>query len=242
VQWVQGRWNPSPAEIDSARSAYLRSLRTIDRRIRKLVEIFRQRGRWENTLFVLTSDHGQAFLELDSLYHRFRVDEPIARVPLWIRTPGARLRGTRSAEWVSLIDVPRTIAAATGRDLFGDSTSRSLLETESSPGSRPVYCMTDGIPAKEAPTLSTDRRSFLDRLEIAAYRGNVKAVSREHGETRLYGASPTEAPAILRTAPSDRTSEEVAALAQQAVELALARVASHEYHGSVERRIAGWGY
>jgi hypothetical protein len=102
--------------------------------------------------------------------------------------------------------------------------------------------MTDGIPAKEAPTLSPDRRAFLDRLEIAAYRGGVKAVAREPGSVDLYRVAPSVAPPTPAPGVADARSQAVSDLARQAVELALARIASREYHGSVERRIAGWGY
>ncbi|HTW55239.1 MAG TPA: sulfatase-like hydrolase/transferase, partial [Thermoplasmata archaeon] len=208
----------------------------------QLIDIFRRHDRWENTLFVLTSDHGQAFLERDSLYHRFRVDEPIARIPLWLRTPGARQRGVRSSEWASLVDVPRTIAALVGRDTFGDPAARSLLEPVDSAQAPPVYCMTDGIPAGEAPSMPAARRQLLDRLEVAAYRGNFKGVAREDGTVEVYRVSPSAAPASPEAAAPGSERDAIADVARQALELAKARIASHQYHGSVEHRIAGWGY
>ena len=242
VLWVNGGWQPSPREIEVVREAYVRSLETIDRRVGQLIDIFRRHDRWENTLFVLTSDHGQAFLERDSLYHRFRVDEPIARIPLWLRTPGARQRGVRSSEWASLVDVPRTIAALVGRDTFGDPAARSLLEPVDSAQAPPVYCMTDGIPAGEAPSMPAARRQLLDRLEVAAYRGNFKGVAREDGTVEVYRVSPSAAPASPEAAAPGSERDAIADVARQALELAKARIASHQYHGSVEHRIAGWGY
>jgi arylsulfatase A-like enzyme len=242
ARWVNGRWRPNARELSSLRSSYDASFRTIDRRIREIVEVFSRLRDWSQTLFVLTSDHGQAFLELETLYHRLRVDEPITRIPLWVRPPGGIPPGARADGWVSLIDVPRTIAGLAGRPSFGDPTARSLLDpTEDLPG-RTVYSMTDGIPTGEVRGASRDRHAFLDRLEVAAYRGDQKAVASETGTLKMYRVErplrtvrPEELGATPEIAP-------LAGAAREALELASARIASKPYHGSVEHRIAGWGY
>jgi arylsulfatase A-like enzyme len=242
VLWVNGHWDPTPSEIAISRSAYLRALSTMDRRIGRIVELYRQHHRWESTLFILTSDHGQAFLEHDTLYHRFRVNEPVARIPLWIRAPSGEPHGSRSDLWASLVDVPRTIASLLGRDSFGDPSSCSLLESDDRARARSVYSMSDGIPAAEAPTMSAERRKLLDRLDIAAYRGDLKAIVSEEGMPRAFRVSPSRAEIDPPAAEAGPETSEVIELARSALELTRARIASREYHGSVERRIAGWGY
>ena len=242
LRWVTGQWNPSPTQVDQLRTAYRYSLRTMDRRVRQIVERFSRRREWENTLFVLTSDHGHAFLEQDLLYHRFRVDEPVARIPMWIRTPHRGHVGIRSNEWASLIDVPRTIAQLLGRPSFGDPTSRDLLSPVPSPDPRPIYCMTDGLPEREAPGMSTARRRSLNWLGVAAYRGDRKAIAGEDGAARVYAVAPATAPHSPALAADDVASREVAELARQAVALAAQRIAGKEFHGDVEQRLAGWGY
>ncbi len=242
VLWVRGSWSPKRSELDSARASYVRSLHTLDRRVGQIVDLFRRHGRWQNTLLVLTSDHGQAFLEQGTLYHRFRVDEPICRIPLWLRAPGGAVRGSRSDRWASLIDVPRTLAAIVGRESFGDPLACSLLEPDGLPANRPVYAMTDGIGAGEIPNARPEWRSFLDRLEVAVYRGPMKVVAREGGAVQAFRVSVparAERGESLDGAPE---TADLVELARRAVELAVARIAASPYHGSVERRIAGWGY
>jgi len=242
ARWVTGQWNPGPTQVEQLRTAYIRSLWTMDRRVRQVVQRFSAHRDWENTLFVLTSDHGHAFLEQDLLYHRFRVDEPIARIPMWVRPPGGKATGVRANEWVSLIDVPRTIARMLGRENFGDPTSRDLLTPVGAPDPRTIYCMTDGIPEREAPGMSPARRQSLNWLGVAAYRGNTKAIAGERSETRVYRVTPAEAPHSPSLAPEGTDAREVAALAGEAVELATQRIASKQFHGDVENRLAGWGY
>lgn len=241
-RWVTGQWNPGPTQIEQLRTAYIRALWTMDRRVQQIVERFSARRNWENTIFILTSDHGHAFLEQDLLYHRFRVDEPVARIPLWMRLPGAKSAGRRSNEWASLIDVPRTIAKILGRDAFGDSTSRDLLATVETPDPRTVYCMTDGIPDREAPGMSASRRESLNWLAVAAYRGNTKAIAGERTPTRVFRVSPEDAPHSPSLVPTDPDATRVSELAEQALAAAAQRIASRQFHGDVEQRLAGWGY
>ncbi len=239
VLWVQGRWKPSSAELASSRRSYAHAYRTLDRRVERIVGAFSRHRRWEESLFVLTSDHGQAFLEGETIYHRFRLDEPITRIPLWVRAPGGAPRGVRT-DWASLVDIPRTLAGLVGRPSFGDPTARSLVE----PGDpeRPVYALTDGIRAAEIPRAPAEWRRFLDRLEVAAYRGTLKALAHEDGAVEAFRiAVPDGGIAPSRPEPSPEVTE-LGELARRALELAQARIASQPYHGSVEGRIAGWGY
>ncbi len=244
VLYVRGLWQPTPAEVASSRSSYVRSLRTLDQRLERIVQAFVRHRRWEQTLAVVTSDHGQAFLEHDTIYHRFRVDEPITRIPLWVRPPGGRPAGERRSGWASLIDVPRTLAALVGREAFGDPSSRSLLDDDGLSADRPVYAMTDGIRPTEIPRAPEAWRRFLDRLDIAVYRGPVKAVAHEDGSVEAFRVQVPDqgAPPVRLDADADPELRELGELARRAVELASARIASQPYHGSVERRIAGWGY
>ncbi len=242
ARWVRGSWRPTSSEVASLRASYVASFRTIDRRIREIVETFSRHRSWDETLFVLTSDHGQAFLELETLYHRLRVDEPITRIPLWVRAPGGRRDGVRTDGWVSLIDVSRTIAGLAGRTTFGDPSARSLLEPDGDGPDRTVYSMSDGIPPGEVGVVPPERMSFLNRLEVAAYRGEQKAVAGDGRDVRAYRVAR---PVRDVRPPELSTRDEAAATAdaaREALELARARIASRPYHGSVERRIAGWGY
>jgi arylsulfatase A-like enzyme len=242
VRWIRGEWTPTAKEVDGMRSSYVASLHTIDRRIRAIVETFARHHRWDDAVFVLTSDHGQAFLEHDTLFHRFRVDEPISRIPLWMRFPRGEPRGVFSDGWVSLVDVPKTLVSFVGRDVFGDPSARTLLRPGEIDPARIVYSMTDGIAAKEVPGISAERLRFLDRFEIAAYQGDRKAVTGEAGNARAFQVQRPCREIRPPAHPRADEAQETVKAARAAVELALARIASRPYHGSVERRIAGWGY
>ncbi len=240
-RWLRGTWVPGPTDLDVIRANYRKAFRTIDGRLRGIVEAFRRRGRWKNTVLVLTSDHGQAFLEHEILFHRLGVGDELVRIPLWLLGPGIR-PGSVSNRWASLLDVPRTVVELAGGTWFGNPGARSLLRLADAPEDRVVHSMNDGLRPKEAPEMPADRRALLDRFEIASFRGELKLV-----------ASPTGAPASFRVLSGEpRRPEqpsgggpidpELERAGRAALADAQARLSGKVFEESVERRIAGWGY
>jgi len=60
------------------------ALRHIDQRLAQLLEMFRKAGEADNTVFILTSDHGQLLGEYGIYGHRKTMFEGVIRVPLVI--------------------------------------------------------------------------------------------------------------------------------------------------------------
>ena len=235
--WKTGDRSPSARDIAWTERDYLAALRVLDDRLRSIAARLKARDRWDETLVVITSDHGQTFGEGGQMYHRLNLLESITRVPLWVKPP--RSAGTPSvadnATWVSLIDVPRTIAevAAPGSS-FGDPGSRSLLARDVDPG-RTVYSMTDGLPAREAQSLSEERRRRLDRVQIAGYRGEFKTLLDQSGLLYRMRLEPGGAHLIAPGEPAD--GPDLADVLPR-----LRSVLNLPEPKSVADRIAGWGY
>jgi hypothetical protein len=72
--------DPEPVKI--IRAACMKRLAYLDRKFAELLDIFRKHGVLDDAVLVLTSDHGQAFLEHNQLYHVNFPYEQIAHVPL----------------------------------------------------------------------------------------------------------------------------------------------------------------
>lgn len=85
--------------------------------------------RWEDTLVILTSDHGEELLDHGSFDHGHTLKQELLQVPLILWAP--ELEAGRVAAPVSLLDLPPTILEALDRpvDALGPATlSRSLWE------------------------------------------------------------------------------------------------------------------
>jgi arylsulfatase A-like enzyme len=122
-------------------SLYDAEIRYVDHQIATMLSLLDARGRLADTLVVVTSDHGEEFLEHGALGHKSTLYEEVLHVPLLWRLPGRIAPARRHGGLVSLLDVAPTIAdfcdvpfpSRHGRSL------RGILESgRGDPGVRPV--------------------------------------------------------------------------------------------------------
>ena len=105
-------------DLDWVRSLYDAEVASVDAIIGALRKNLEERGLWQETLFVLTSDHGEAFGEHGVAGHGYSVFAEEVQVPLIFRWNAAQAAGSgqRSSELARQIDVLPTIL-----DLLGIS-------------------------------------------------------------------------------------------------------------------------
>jgi arylsulfatase A-like enzyme len=85
------------------------SLRHVDREIGRLVDFLLDQGLFNDTLIVITSDHGEDLLEVPNRFgHGGRWYDTLARIPLIISYPGRVIPG-RLESFSELVDVAPTI-------------------------------------------------------------------------------------------------------------------------------------
>ena len=105
-------------ENDSLRRAYTQAYHAcisfIDAQFNVLFDSLRKNGLWENTIIVLTSDHGYHLGE-HFMWGKVTLFEECARVPLIMRVPGYKSAGETTEGLVELIDCYPTLAIRTKR-------------------------------------------------------------------------------------------------------------------------------
>jgi arylsulfatase A-like enzyme len=106
------------------RDLYDREIRYTDDGLRELVDVFKELGIWEDTLFVLTSDHGEEFYEHEVLGHGYSLYQEVVRVPLLFHGPGVA-KGRVVEEPTQILDLGASILdlARTGDSRLGDGRS-----------------------------------------------------------------------------------------------------------------------
>jgi arylsulfatase A-like enzyme len=77
-------------KIDVVKNVYADSLSYIDAQVARLFAYLKNQGLWENTIIVVTGDHGQAFFEHGFAAHAGPLFDEVMKVPLIIRAPGVR--------------------------------------------------------------------------------------------------------------------------------------------------------
>ena len=135
--------NPQQGWYDAA-------IAKLDAELERLLGELDRRGELDNTIVVLTSDHGELFGEHDLTGHANALYLPLLRVPLvmWCRTCLPRER--RIVAPVSLTDIAATVSSLTGLTPALPFPGHSLAklwgpDSSSAPGSPLVSSVTKGI-------------------------------------------------------------------------------------------------
>jgi arylsulfatase A-like enzyme len=138
-------WNPAvahgnmgEAERQEEIDAYDGALAFLDHHLERLLEGLERRGVPDDTVIVITSDHGEEFAEHGVYEHGYSLYRPGVQVPLLIVAPRRVPAGRRLAAPVSLRDVAATIAGiaglSDGSPFPGRSLARLWAEDGASPG------------------------------------------------------------------------------------------------------------
>jgi arylsulfatase A-like enzyme len=90
------------------------NLAYVDSEVQRVAEAIEAAGGWDRTIFILLSDHGEAFWQHGVRGHGMSVYEEMVRVPLFVRIPGLAAR--RIAEPVQLVDLLPTLLELAGAD------------------------------------------------------------------------------------------------------------------------------
>ncbi len=116
------------AKVDAAylSDLYDGEIHFLDRKVGEMLDELRFRGLLDNTLLVITSDHGEHFGEHNRMEHRNSLYEELLRVPLLIFLPG-RFPPSMIPQNVSLCDVPVTILDILRIPVSGEVQGRSLV-------------------------------------------------------------------------------------------------------------------
>ena len=97
------------AAIRHERDAYDGALAYVDDRLGALFSALKARGLWDQTLVVITADHGEEFGEHRVFEHGYSLYLPSIHVPLIVSFPGRVPAGRRVQAPISLRDLPSTI-------------------------------------------------------------------------------------------------------------------------------------
>jgi len=112
---------PDARRLGAVVLRYDGAIRYTDSCLGWLIEDLRTRGVLDDTVVVVTADHGEEFLEHGQMNHEHNLYDTSVRVPLVMRYPRALPAGAVIAGQVRLMDVPATVLALAGAssDRFG---------------------------------------------------------------------------------------------------------------------------
>ena len=97
----------------------------VDEQIERIYQALEDRGLAENTIIVITGDHGEELGEHGDISHHFRMYEHNIRVPMVFHIPGSVRRDVDTL--TSTLDLAPTIAALAGADTPAAWRGRSVI-------------------------------------------------------------------------------------------------------------------
>lgn len=106
-------------------------IRYTDDNLKILADRLKALKAWDNTIIIITSDHGEEFFEHGALGHGFSLYQEVVHVPLIMHGPGIK-KGHVVKEPVGIVDLAATVldVAATGIKSIGDGSSFAAAATD----------------------------------------------------------------------------------------------------------------
>lgn len=112
---------PRPRETEALRHLYDRGMSGLDQDLERFFADLRAMDLWQDTLVIVTADHGEQFGEHGVFLHATAHEETL-RVPLLVKWPGGRRAGEATVRASTSLDLAPTLLrhfGATAQDLMG---------------------------------------------------------------------------------------------------------------------------
>lgn len=111
---------------DLLKKLYLGGVKYTDSEVGRLIQELKERKLYDNTLIIVTSDHGEEFQEHGALLHEQTYEE-CTRVPLIIKFPHSQGHGNVSDNLAELIDILPTVLDFLGEPELRQVQGKTLL-------------------------------------------------------------------------------------------------------------------
>ena len=146
-----GKLKMGARDIEWLRAVYYGEITYHDEHMGKFLDIFETEGYLEDTLVVITNDHGEELQDHGKFGHGHSLWEEMTRAPLLMHYPARFPAGKRVEEIVENVDVMPTVFEVMGLDPMKDAEGQSLLPlVEGNPDKRPFYAITEFLDGRRA--------------------------------------------------------------------------------------------
>jgi arylsulfatase A-like enzyme len=222
-------------DLEIMRALYDGALSYLDEKIAELVRSLEALGILEDTVVIVTSDHGDSLGEHDHLGHRMALYEQLVHVPLAIRYPARFSPGLRVEQQVQLTDLFPTVLDLAGADT-ADATANGFhsLLAPPPPEARPFT-----VAENTAPT-------SLDNVMARMIRtGQYKYIWKSNHQHELYDLrrDPSETSNLVAVEPDvARSLVERLEAWERSLEDKRIETRQAEYDEATLQRLRGLGY
>jgi arylsulfatase A-like enzyme len=174
-------------ELRAIRQVYDAALRDLDAATAKLIQALERRGVLEDTIVVITSDHGENVGDHGLFDHKYTLRDTLIHVPLVVRYPRAVPVG-RVRETVGVADVFATVLDLAALPVEASVPSRSLLSPRRSAApifSELLVSTPNALMKVEKVYGSFDWKPWLWTYRSVEWQG-YKAIRASNGTRELF--------------------------------------------------------
>lgn len=193
--WNRGDIGPSRWRRyrDEILSLYDAGVYWVDQQLSRLVQTLKDLQLWDETVFAVTADHGEGFLEHGSRYHSpTSLPEELIRVPLSIHAPDAA--GVNISQPFSLIHLAPTLLGAAGVDRPKSFRGRNCWDQVVTGDLPPETTITECVEACNNPFRVEDR-----------VRPRLLAIRNDEHKLVMYFSQNTGHLYSLKDDPAERS-------------------------------------
>lgn len=193
----------TPADLQAKRDAYNGAIAYLDTELGRLFRELDRRGLLENTLVIVTADHGEEFAEHGLVEHGNSLYRRSLHVPLLVRFPGHAPEGQRVTVPVSLRNLAATVLDLLDVDRGAALPGRSLARLWSTQGAVPDTVAAGITRVPNQPSWYPASRGALNSI---AFDGWEYIRNEGDGAEELYDFEHDvlERWNLVRTAEGDR--------------------------------------
>ncbi len=115
-------------ELEWLQAQFAGKLTMVDHQIGRILDCMDRHNLWDDTLFILTTDHGEFLGEFGQVSKGGGPSYPLfSRIPLFIHLPDGDLNGQTCNALTSTVDLHATVLNALGASISPATHSRSIL-------------------------------------------------------------------------------------------------------------------
>ena len=153
------------------RENYSMAVAYVTKKILEVMQILREHGMFDNSLIIVTSDHGQLLGEHGRVWHGTFLYDELLRVPLLVKYPSwIKVEHVQEdTKYISLARLKRFILEVIDNSIDTDG----ILYEDT------VYAESYGIPVDIGEPLSEEERrniGYLEKYRVAVYHKSFKAL------------------------------------------------------------------
>jgi arylsulfatase A-like enzyme len=185
-----------PSDRDRVRieALYENEIAFNDHHFGVLVKHLKDAGIYDDTMIIVSSDHGDEFWERGSCGHGHNLNQELINVPLFIKWPSAFPAGKRASFGADGVDLLPTLMGLLGQKVPGDVQGHSLLPFVWASGA--VY------PRATMASMGTS--------QYALQSGNAKVIMRSERSVQVYDTAKD--PGELKDVYGEKTILTLAAM------------------------------